>query len=452
MAAFASPEAGRLLKQGLFGFEKESLRATPEGKLALSPHPEEFGDKLKNANITVDFSESQMELITDPQSSIQAAQKQLIDLHTEAWKVLKSSDKNTPQTTESIWPLSMPCRLPDVSQIPIAKYDGSEEGNKREKYREGLALRYGKPMQMLCGVHFNFSFTDEFWRHFYFLHQEKVDPSPQHIQEFKNEQYLKLVRNFIRYRWILVRLCSSSPYFDAQSYQCPGIPRKKSKAVSLRLSRCGYSNPAEILMDYNQFKDHLKDYQTAVSTPHPKYSAFEERQLNDHLLQIPNEYYFPIRLKPKAHEDILEGLKETGVEYIEVRLFDVNPYEYSGINLEQYQFVHLFLIYCLFKESLPITEEEIRHFNDKQAELALNGDDLSKEDQTMGQSILKDMEPLAELLGGEHLEVLTHFSKAWGSPESLPWKRIKNEMKEEELNHIEFGIKWMNTHSKTNSQ
>ena len=132
---FINKDSLSLLSDGKWGFETEFLRVTGRGNLALTPHSAVFGNKLENKNITVDFSESQIELISQPENSINKAYRSL----KEIYHYVKNNLDN-----ELLWPLSMPASLPSEEKIPIAVFDESTKGRENEIYRKGLALRYGK--------------------------------------------------------------------------------------------------------------------------------------------------------------------------------------------------------------------------------------------------------------------------------------------------------------------
>lgn len=417
----------RELRSGLHGLEKESLRVTASGELALSPHPKSVSDPISDPHITTDFSESQIEFITAPHESINDALYQLHDLHEHVWTNL--------QNGELLWPLSMPCELPeDPNAIPIAQYGNSEDGKRRSQYREGLAHRYGKTMQTLCGIHYNFSFGVELWKA---LHQA-LEPE-ESFQSFKNKRSLALVRNFARYRWLLVALFGAAPLCD-ESYTCKAAKHNKGMASSLRMSKCGYTNPAEIKINYNHFDAHLQSIEDALNTHHDDY---EGAGLNANLLQIPNEYYFAIRLKPHADTaDNLTGLKEKGVEYFEVRLFDLNPYEFTGINEFTIRFTHLFLMACLLSPSPELSDEELKASTLKMEEIAIRGRDPKLKLRDEVRTVLKQLEKLAEAMGESYPETLQALmeSEQWLSQE------IVDDMEEHKEKHLQFGLRMIHNH------
>jgi glutamate--cysteine ligase len=351
----------------------------------------------------------------------------------------------------------MPSRLPENEEdIPIARFGSSPQGRKNELYRKGLSLRSGKFMQTISGVHYNRSYSPDFWETMRKMIAPNADP-----KTFINEGYLHLVRNFIKYRWLLVVFCGASPTKDP-SYGCKAMNPQHSKALSLRLSRCGYSNPAKIHVTYNRFQDHLQNLKTAVETVHPPYRNIdlahpgEQVQLNDHLLQIGNEYYFPIRLKPpKPYDDLVEALSEHGVEYIEVRIFDLNPFEATGVKTDALYFSDLLLMYCLLQESPEIDENELNISTENQQRVALEGQDFSlllkRSDgsavtlEDWSNELLKGMEPLAELMDTgsqqkKYSKALANAQAAMKDRTLLSSFRILKEMAEAQQNFIDYGL------------
>lgn len=180
---------------GSFGIEWESLRAKEDGKLSLTPHPAIFGDKLTNPVITTDFSESQIEIITPTFDTIDEAY--------DTFSLLADLVNSSLPDDEYLWFQSIPCILPYWDRIPIAQY--SEDGVDNQKYREDLAKKYGVKKQMISGVHFNFSFSDNFLKKLYSLEKSNVG-----FKEFKNDIYLKIARNYLRYCWLIIYLTGCS--------------------------------------------------------------------------------------------------------------------------------------------------------------------------------------------------------------------------------------------------
>lgn len=428
---FASENRRTVLNEGLHGLEKEGLRVQPNGDLAQTPHPVGLGSALTDPHITTDFSESQLELITPPLPSPKEALEFLGVLHRRVATHLPDG--------EMIWPFSAPCRLPDDSEIPIARYGDSPKARAKEIYRKGLAWRYGKTMQMLSGVHYNFSFSDKFWNLLL-----KQFGKGQARQKFINDNYLAIARNFMRHRWMLVYLFGASPVVDS-SYQCKMLAQDKANAISLRLSRCGYANPAKVKVSYNSFDQHLSDLETAVNTPYPPYTDLglerngEPIQLNDHLLQIINEYYASVRLKATIEKiDLLPSLKQNGVQYLELRLFDINPFMAYGVDLKQLYFTHLFVLFCLFSNNPPMTEQDLDEATQRQEEVALRGRDLSTEWRQELCDMLNRMRPIATLMQPCYAGIIDHYIHSCEDPSELPWARVMSEKGDRDF--IEYGL------------
>tara|TARA_R110002110_G_scaffold414951_1_gene647079 strand:- start:361452 stop:363017 length:1566 start_codon:yes stop_codon:yes gene_type:complete len=347
------------------GIEKESLRIDKQGHIALTPHPGGLGSPLTHDFITTDFSEALIEFITpvftDPDQSL----GYLHDIHSFLYSQLEND--------ELLWTSSMPCIIEADEQIPLAQYGSSNIGQLKTLYRRGLGHRYSRAMQTIAGIHYNFSLPDEFW----LLYQELLGSS-QDLQEFKTEQYFHLIRNFRRYSWLLVYLFGASPavcksflknnkshnlqLFDDYSYFMP-------YGTSLRMSDLGYTSDAQadLFISYNSLDEYIEGMRKAINTPYPPYAKFDEQhvgyqQLNSNILQIENEFYSTIRPKcvSKNGERPIHSLAQGGVEYIEVRCLDLNPFEPLGINASQIYFMNAFLLFCLLRKSPPSSEPEYR--------------------------------------------------------------------------------------------
>lgn len=363
-----------LLLNGKWGVERELQRVTFNGELALTPHPAVFGDKLKNKEITTDFAESQMELITPAFETVEEVDLYLKKLYERAKEGV---------VNEFLWPLSMPPRLPKEELIPIAGFDDTEEGRTAAVYRQGLAKRYGKKMQMISGVHFNFSFGEDLLDFLQCIFARDSSRS-----DFTDELYFSVARNFLRYRWLLVYLFGASPSFD-QSYDavlkeeiekvrlcCPECCCNiEDYATSLRVSRYGYVNTVqsgELL--FNSKAEYIQGIRRLMSMRSRKFAKLDI-QLNDKILQKDSEFYSPIRLKQitERGESQIDAIENRGVKYSEVRVLDINPFVRTGISLSQMYFLQIFLLFCLFEESGPIGSREMNIMNKNHNLAALSG-------------------------------------------------------------------------------
>lgn len=337
------------IKKGNFGIEKESLRVKENGELAITPHPKIFGDKIKNPFITVDFSESQLELITPAEKSVKEAYNFLKNIHEIVSINLKE---------EYLWSQSVPPILPNEKEIPIAKFPNNKD---LEIYREKLAEKYGRKKQLLSGIHFNFSFDDEFLEELYNL----LKPNAE-FKEFKNSVYLKISRNYFKYGWIIIYLLGASPVVH-ETYLKKCLDRMKKYSedtyyfediVSFRNSSCGYRNKDDFFVNYDSVDSYINSLNRLI----------EEKKISS-----PKEYYSPIRLKTKKTKEILNELKNNGVDYLEFRSIDLNPFSEIGVEELDLEFLHLFILFLYLKEDETFTEKDYFRYLKNQELLANNG-------------------------------------------------------------------------------
>ncbi len=326
---------------GLFALEREMLRVDPSGGLALTNHPEGLGDKAVHPYITTDFAESQVELITPPFTRVEDAHDFLDALYDIVSNEL---------TDELLWPQSMPCRLPDDGVIPLA--DFGDAGLAATDYRRHLLEKYGAKKQLISGIHFNFSFPDEFVAA---LHAG----SPERIEQFRSDLYLKLTRNFLRYRWLIVYLFGSTPLVHSTYEQrCVSQMQALSSdafsnevALSYRNSDCGYTNAEPLFPDYSSLSRYIDSVQAFI---------------DDGRIAQPSELYSPIRIKTSNGRNDLSALADHGIEYIEIRNIDLNPFEKAGIALDDLRFLHLFLLYMALKEEADSDDWQREAFHNQQ--------------------------------------------------------------------------------------
>lgn len=337
------------IKKGRFGIEKESLRVNENGELALTNHPKFFGDKIKNPYITVDFSESQIEMITPTESSVEKAYDFLRNIH----EIVATNLKD-----EYLWSQSVPPILPSEELIPLGKFPQNKE---LEKYREKLALKYGRKKQLLSGIHFNFSFDDEFLKELYELSKEKTS-----FKEFKNNIYLKISRNYFKYGWMIIYLLGASPVIH-ETYLQKCIDKMKKftedtyyfeDLVSFRNGSCGYRNEKDFFVNYESVD---------------KYVESLERLIEKESISSAKEYYSPIRLKTKNPKEILLELKNSGIEYLEFRSIDLNPFSEIGIEKTDLEFLHLFILFLFLKDDESFEEKDYFRYLKNQEILANKG-------------------------------------------------------------------------------
>jgi glutamate--cysteine ligase len=336
------------------GIEKESLRVQPDGRLAMTPHPAALGAALTHAHITTDFSEAQLELITDPHPSAEACLEELTQIHQVVCRAIGD---------EILWCASMPCGLPDDDKIPLGRYGTSNIGRAKTVYRNGLAYRYGRRMQMISGIHYNWS-----------------------LPGLGNDDYFALIRNFRRQAALLFYLFGASPaacatFVERRDHRLQTLKEGTlylPHATTLRMGRLGYQSDAQasIVASCNSLEAYGASLEQAMLEPYPAYEALGVhgvegdgkgylvdgyRQLATTLIQIENEFYGKIRPKCRIHagERPLHALRERGVEYVEVRLMDLDPFEPVGICARTMRFLDVFLLHCLLTPSPPDTPGEV---------------------------------------------------------------------------------------------
>lgn len=366
------------------GIEKESLRVTPQGKLAQTPHPEALGSALKHPNITTDFSEALLEFITPVCSTVAESMAWLDAIHAYTYSVLRKQD-------EKLWVASMPCVLESDDSIPLAQYGTTHSARMKTTYREGLGHRYGRLMQTIAGIHYNVSFPDALWS---ILQAQSGDR--QSLQDFKTQRYFDLIRNFRRYLWLPLYLFGASPALcpsfvkgrehHLQSFDDQAKSLYLPFATSLRMGNLGYQSNAQanLVVCYNNLSSYIKTLKKGLTTSYPAYEKIgvrdavgHYRQLNTHLLQIENEFYSTIRPKrvTRSGETPILALHERGVEYIEVRCLDLNPYLPLGMDADTAYFIESFLLWCLLSDSPPSDEAEYKRMNSNQARIVECGRD-----------------------------------------------------------------------------
>jgi glutamate--cysteine ligase len=366
-----------LIRDGLRGLEKECLRVDAHGRLSREPHPSALGAALTHPYITTDYSEALLEFVTPPYGSNWELLQFLCDIHCFV---------NRQIGDERLWPQSMPCVVRPDEDVPIADYGESNLGRLKTIYRRGLGHRYGRAMQAIAGVHFNYSLPTEFWPEY----QAHCRDSRSE-KEFRSDHYLRLARNYRRHAWVLIYLfgatpavCKSFPIkaehdletFDASTWYRP-------YGTSLRMSDIGYRNKSQagLKISLNSLGEYVSGLASAVSTPHPEFARIgvnvdgDYRQLNANVLQIENEYYTAVRPKPaqQSAQRVVAALASGGVHYIEVRTLDLSTADPVGVNQAQLRFVEALLIYCLLAESPAIDARELAEIDARELLVAQQG-------------------------------------------------------------------------------
>ncbi|UTW09691.1 glutamate--cysteine ligase [Pseudomonas benzenivorans] len=400
-----------LLSQCLHGIERECLRVDSDGQLALTPHPEKLGSALTHPQITTDYSEALLEFITPAEPDPATTLADLEQIHRYAYSKLDG---------EYLWSPSMPCALPDEETIPIARYGDSNIGRLKYVYRKGLALRYGKTMQCIAGIHYNFSLPEGLWT---LLQQAEGDHHS--ARDYQSARYIGLIRNFRRYSWLLMYLFGASPALDKgfmrgrphQLQQLDADTLYLPYATSLRMSDLGYQSNAQAGLTpcFNDLASYIDSLRQAVATPYPAYVEAgthrdgEWQQLNTNILQIENEYYSSIRPKrvTASGERPIQALMARGVQYIEVRCLDINPLLPLGIDLNEARFLDAFLLFCALQDSPLLESGECHACTDnflavvkegRRPGLLLQRQGQPVPLQAWAEELLAQIQPLAQLL------------------------------------------------------
>ena len=418
LASLAGTEKAPLLKGIVRGIEKESLRVSPDGHLAKTAHPSALGSALTHPSITTDYSEALLEFITSPTSSIDQVLEELDEIHRFTYQHIND---------ELLWVSSMPCQLGDDSSIPVGKYGSSNIGRMKQIYRVGLGHRYGRLMQTIAGIHYNFSIPDALW-----LDLQASTGNQQSLQDYKTSGYFSAIRNFRRYSWLLLYLLGAAPavcrsFVRNRQHRLEQVGEDSHSlytpyATSLRMGDLGYQSDAQssLIVCYNDLEQYINTLSSALQQPYPAYDKIglkddqgNYKQLSTALLQIENEFYSAIRPKRTTHrgETPLQALKDRGVEYIEVRCIDLNPLMIGGIDAQTIRFLDTFLLFCLLSESPETNNQEYKQITENMRRTVYNGRDPSLEllrgDGSValrdwGKSLMTDLDSVAKRLDEAH--------------------------------------------------
>ena len=439
---FSQQSTAQVLRGITRGFERECLRVDVHGHLARTPHPTALGSKLTHPWITTDYAEALLEFITPPSQDPEFPLAFLQDIHRFTARQLQG---------EIMWAGSMPCVVGEDKDIAIADYGTSNSARMKAAYREGLGLRYGRHMQTIAGAHYNWSLPDEFWSAL----KQCCSPNTS-MQDFKSERYFGLIRNFLRYCWLIPYLFGASPAICQSFLQgrnsdllelVPGT-LYRPYATSLRMSDLGYQNRAQdqLHVSFSSLTEYTRALETAIRTPDPFYEKLGVRegdrwkQLNPNVLQIENEFYAAIRPKRigKAGERPAKALNQYGVEYIEVRMFDLNPFVDIGISPEQSTFADVLLLMCLFRDSPPITSREQGENDEnkrrvvnqgRQPGLTLLAHNREQDFRPLAHGLFDDMALFAEMLDtaygdSRYVTTLEHLRGRIDDPDTTPSARM----------------------------
>lgn len=298
-----------LFQQGSFGIEKESQRVHLDGSIVTSLHPKAFGNRRFHPYIQTDFAESQLELVTPPMKKLEDTLRWLSAIHEVTLRTLPED--------EFIFPFSMPAGLPPEEHIKVAQLDNQED----VAYREHLVQSYGKYKQMVSGIHYNFQIDPKFIDALFHAQNET-----QSAVDFQNDFYLKIAKNFLRYQWILLYLFSATPTVEDKYFRGNSPLKPHQYVRSLRSGKYGYVNDPKIHVSYDSLQEYVETLEHWVKSGD---------------LIAEKEFYSSVRLRgAKKARDLLEK----GIQYLEFRLFDLNPFAPYGMELADAKFIHYFIL------------------------------------------------------------------------------------------------------------
>lgn len=464
IAQLVSRDDPQILWGGRKGIEKEALRVSRNGELSQRPHPASLGSALTNRFITTDFSESLLEFVTPAFTHNWETLRFLCDIHQFAYDKLDD---------ELLWVASMPCCLQSDADVPLAQYGSSNLGRMKTLYRNGLGLRYGRLMQTIAGVHFNYSVPEQFWQ----FHHEICETGGDSAS-CRSEAYLGLIRNFRRMGWLVLYLFGSSPAVDRcfAGTAGTGIAELDKDTLyepygtSLRMSDLGYSNKTQsrVNISLNFLDEYIADLRKAIHTPVRQYEEIgvkvdgEYRQLNANLLQIENEYYSPVRPKRVIvpGEKPTEALERAGIEYVEIRSLDVNIFDPVGISQNELRFMEAFLLYCLLEDSPFFTDDEFAQVVANHGVVARQGrtpglrlqrgdQDVSLQDWAL--EIFSKVAVVAELIDKgdgdtNFAQAVTAFEVLARNPDATPSARLLQELRDSRSSFKQFALQTARGH------
>jgi glutamate--cysteine ligase len=463
---FSQPGNAALLRGIQRGYERECLRVDLNGQLAATPHPLALGSKLTHPWITTDYAESLLEFITPPSTDPAFPLAFLTDIHRYSARQLNG---------ELLWAGSMPCKIGRDPDIAIADYGRSNSARFKMVYREGLGLRYGRAMQTIAGAHYNWSLPDDFWPAL-----RDICPGGDNLQDYVNQRYFGLIRNFMRFGWLVPYLFGASPALCQSFLQghpsdlvelTPGTLHGPY-ATSLRMSDLGYQNHSQdkLAVSFNSLDTYTAALEAAIRTPDPYYEELGIRdgdrwlQLNACLLQTESEFYAPMRPKRVG----LEGerpalaLQRYGVQYVEMRLFDLNPFIDIGIAPEQGLFADTLLLMCLLRTSPPITAREQGENDENKHRVVTRGrqpglqlllHNREQPLQALAHELFEDMAPFAAMLdsaygGSGHTQALQQLRQRIDQPELTPSARVIEAIREHG-SYFDFAFEMSQAHTQS---
>lgn len=412
----------KYILKGGFGLEKESLRVDEEGYLSHTLHP-----FLGNPYIDRDFCENQVELITDPCASVDEAYRDLEIIHREIVKSLYTLETGK----EILWPFSNPPYVKGEKDIPVASFHGNLKN--KEYYRQYLADKYGKKKMLFSGIHINYSFALEL------LEEDYKNKNFESFKEYKNDIYLKLAKKIVEYSWLIVYLTAASPILDGSFFDEEKIGKTVYKNLgSARCSEIGYWNHFVPKLDYHSLESYIESIQKYVDDGHLKETS---------------ELYYPVRLKPKGINN-LSNLKEKGINHIELRMIDLNPFSPINLMKEDVHFIHLLIIYLIslddeefdeVKQARAIqNEKEAAKYDDKNINIEI-AENQYVNIRKLSLSLLDDIEHYFSFLEDDNYKDIIQYQRNKIVNHQRYVERVREDFSE---NYVSLGVQKAKTYAK----
>ena len=432
----------------LRGIERESLRVDKNGNISQKNHPQNLGSPLTNKDITTDFAEALLELVTPTFESPEELFAYLNLLHKFVYSEIGE---------EILWNFSMPCAFKNEKEIRIAEYGNSNSGMLKHIYRKGLRLRYGSIMQCVSGIHYNFSLTKDSWK----ILDKNSD------QDYINEKYLGAIRNIKRNFWFILEQFGASPLMHkSYLYEREHSLKKYNSndlflpyATSLRMSNVGYQSNIQdsLKISYNNLDEFINTLIKGIKTPIKKFkdigmfdNAGIAQQISMGILQIENELYDIVRPKRSGPSGSRPStlLKTEGIEYLELRGIDINPFIPEGIDINKIKLLDIYIIHSLVSESPYMSDEEIKEIKTNQKTmvsegrlkntmLSKNGDLVSLTE--LRKIFLSELEQTAKALDEYFDGYLDSFYSEMSKSE-LPSEKILSDMEAEGSEFQNYGL------------
>ncbi|MCQ2557358.1 glutamate--cysteine ligase [Ligilactobacillus equi] len=381
------------------GLEIEMQRIDEEGNFSKEPYPAGIGDEKTNPWITTDYLEVMTEVVTPSAEHAIDAMHYLYGINTALRVALAPG--------EMLWPLSMPPALPaDKSPENLAKENlvFAKAGPAKEAYLVEWAKRRGWSQGTPCGVHINLSISE----HIIKLVLQNFPERFRNETEVRNHLYTVVAQGFVRYRWFITYLFGASPVAEANYFE---KDKELPHAVrSLRQSSQGFGT--KFSGDYSSVK---------------AYVARIEAGAKDGTLISDYEFHGPVRLKGGKN---LQDLKKNGIDYIELRMLDLDPSSSVGVRTSTLRFIRLLASYFIMNPA--IKEDEVNAImsraDEMNNEVALEAPTQPTRYQNKALAFLQTLAAYANRiqLGPEYQELLDDLEDRIENPRTTPAAKLMN--------------------------